>query len=526
MKIVGLIPMSAKPYHIGHDALIRIASAECDTVFVFVSIANRENIDGKVMHSIWLEQIAQTLPSNVQVSYEGNPIRNVYKHIENVADDTKYVIYSDTNDANKNFPISSLQKYAKDLFEKGLVTTRGIDRSQTIDISGTQMRGYITIGDKLSFLLHIPKGIDGEVMYKKLTEKRINEDYGGYGGDYAGLGLDTAMGGMSPFGAHFASGNQLYNAFVKPFVDVVQTAAGKTKEITRSSLTLLATVFESVKTTLVPALKANYEKIFEQEKKDLEKIRSEYQSVYNSTWEAFADPDVMIPAFMMRPDLFVTAKFIRESPKVAKNLLNILTGGKIERLFKPKEKEKRKYTTKLDKFANWLQQDSRGSNNDPWGAEPGMSFEGLVREDKETKQKKEELLKQKLLKLVHNKDVIELIRQNPEVERMMNDSKEIVGNTLNTIIRQAEVLAHAHSLKEIETKLDIKIPELAKLNKIPQDKRQEAEKQLLDSVRSGMIEVYVTQLQSYINHATKLGISEEHPFIKAYKNAITKIKSL
>ena len=40
MKI-GLIPGSFKPYHAGHDALVRIAAGENDTVLVFSSTADR-----------------------------------------------------------------------------------------------------------------------------------------------------------------------------------------------------------------------------------------------------------------------------------------------------------------------------------------------------------------------------------------------------------------------------------------------------------------------------------------------------
>ena len=55
--------------------------------------------------------------------------------------------------------------------------------------------------------------------------RALHEDEGGGGFDYAG-----GMGEM-PYGMHFGSPGQLYNTFVKPFVDVGKTAAGKTAEL-------------------------------------------------------------------------------------------------------------------------------------------------------------------------------------------------------------------------------------------------------------------------------------------------------
>ena len=42
MKTIGLVPMSAKPYHTGHDGLVRIAASENDEVLLFVSISDRK----------------------------------------------------------------------------------------------------------------------------------------------------------------------------------------------------------------------------------------------------------------------------------------------------------------------------------------------------------------------------------------------------------------------------------------------------------------------------------------------------
>ena len=55
---VGLVPMSAKPFHEGHMSLIRKASDECKSVIVFVSTSDRKRkgeitIFGEDMKYIW-----------------------------------------------------------------------------------------------------------------------------------------------------------------------------------------------------------------------------------------------------------------------------------------------------------------------------------------------------------------------------------------------------------------------------------------------------------------------------------------
>ena len=57
-KTIAIVPVSAKPYHAGHDGLVRIASKENDEVHLLVSITDRSRpgemkIDGGTMFGIW-----------------------------------------------------------------------------------------------------------------------------------------------------------------------------------------------------------------------------------------------------------------------------------------------------------------------------------------------------------------------------------------------------------------------------------------------------------------------------------------
>ena len=68
MRCIALIAMSAKPYHAGHDCLIRLAATECDSVFLYVSTSDRARtgevpVLGRDMELLWREVIAPTLPT-------------------------------------------------------------------------------------------------------------------------------------------------------------------------------------------------------------------------------------------------------------------------------------------------------------------------------------------------------------------------------------------------------------------------------------------------------------------------------
>lgn len=110
MRSIGLVPMAAKPYHAGHDGLVRIASEENDEVLLFVSTSDRTRkgempIYGADMKRIWDDYIEPTLPDNVEVVYGGVPVQQVYAEIEaaeSTGDPTvTYKIYSDDEDILK-----------------------------------------------------------------------------------------------------------------------------------------------------------------------------------------------------------------------------------------------------------------------------------------------------------------------------------------------------------------------------------------------------------------------------------------
>lgn len=137
----------------------------------------------------------------------------------------------------------------------------------------------------------------------------------------------------------YGSNTDLYNTFVKPFTDVGKTAVGKAKEVTRKVRSGIEVGVKAALQTVIPGLSFNFNKIFDKEKEDIEKIRSEYQDVYDSTKQALSGGDAQLLAFMASPQLFMGGKLGAASPAIVKNTADVLTGGATTAIYdKVKEK--------------------------------------------------------------------------------------------------------------------------------------------------------------------------------------------
>lgn len=211
---IGLVPMSAKPYHLGHHMLVQLAALgdasdaaieeapENDEVFVLVSYTSRGTkpgikksggkerpipgetpIFGEDMKYIWETLLIPNLefPSNVTVLTPADgilpsPITSVHKVLEalHVAreagapsvtlpyigatvnpEETVITVYSDIDDIDQNYPESLMNKLYPGSFGTAIMKF-GVPRSSTVEISGTKMRKMLCNGDKEGFLPMLP----------------------------------------------------------------------------------------------------------------------------------------------------------------------------------------------------------------------------------------------------------------------------------------------------------------------------------------------------------------------------------
>jgi len=335
-----------------------------------------------------------------------------------------------------------------------------------------------------------------KLLLREYVQELLKED------DYGGLGLSDAM--VGPYGMHYGSGEDLYKVFIKPFADVVGVAAGKTKELSEKGQTLVKVAFEAVATTLVPILRDSYQEIFAEEKEKIDKIRGEYAEVYQATWDAFKENDILVAAFMYRPDLFLNVQFARKAPAAAAKLLSVVTGGALD-----------KY---LDKFKV---SGGGGDGGKKHGGEgPGVPLESVMREDGSDQQASG------LEKLVGHKKVRAFLAKAPMVQRMEREGQAMVHETLKKVFEQAQGVLTAKSLEDLQKKTGKKFDGMDKLAQVPQQERQKAEQTLLAGMKKSMKEFYVKQLEGQVKAAVEAGVPKDHPYINDYAKVISKIKAL
>lgn len=167
-KSTALIPIAGKPLHIGHWKLIEKAANENDNVIVYTSSSDRRRakefpIYGADLITIWTDIFIPVLPKNVKVKFVDSPARSAVHELEwfeqQLTQDNVNVpninLYSDIEDIDKNFKDEDLQEYPA-LMRAGKIKKVGVERTSTVNISGTAMREFLQNNDKESFMKYLP----------------------------------------------------------------------------------------------------------------------------------------------------------------------------------------------------------------------------------------------------------------------------------------------------------------------------------------------------------------------------------
>ena len=177
---IGLVPMSAKPYHKGHHQLVQRAASQNQKVYLYVSTSDRVKknefpIYGKDMEFIWQNYLEDILPKNVNVIYGGSPVGKVYTQIReanNHKNKITYSIYSDAKDIEINYPEKNRIKYFGDLYHKGKIKFVGLTRGKdSVDVSGTQMRRLLSENDFNTFSKYLPDQVNAKNVWNRLKNE-------------------------------------------------------------------------------------------------------------------------------------------------------------------------------------------------------------------------------------------------------------------------------------------------------------------------------------------------------------------
>lgn len=367
---------------------------------------------------------------------------------------------------------------------------------------------------------------------KKLLKRYIREvlkEEGDHAGFTAGDIMAAGM-AMNPYGMHYGSSEDLYKIFIKPFTDIFHTAAGKTKEISVRTQTLAKTVIESIASVFIPRFENKYKKIFEKEKKQLDKVKSQYSDIYKANWDAFRDNDALCAAFMYSPAMLLTATFVRKSPRAAGQLISVLSGGTLDPWLE-------RISNKMGGF-DWWGKDERPKtgldvpnkafkHGDNWhntGAGYGYGGYGESRIYEKSDKKGDHKID--IVSLLSSDKVKQKLQQSDVVQSLERQGKAIIRATLEQVFKQAQAALSAKTLQDIQTKTGVNIPELANMSQLKPEEKQKAEQAILASARKGIKELFVKNLTGQVKVALEAGIDENSEYIQDYKRVIAKIQAL
>lgn len=314
------------------------------------------------------------------------------------------------------------------------------------------------------------------------------------GGDVAADLMSGATDAM-PYGMTYGSGSDLYKVFVEPFVDVFKVASGKTKELSIKAQTLGKTAFKAVMASVIPGIADDYERIFAQERKRLEKIRREHQDAYDRVWKAFAHDDVKVLAFFCDP-LAAGAMLAyfggKGAVKTALDAVNSLSGGALDHLL--------------------VRGKGQGVKADIAQGVGGDVDEGVIREA---------LDKKALGKAV------KAALETDDAQSLVKAARATVRSTLQAVQSKAKSIASAKTLQDVQ-KAGIDVPEAAMkaFASLPDDERGSLEARMLSGMKRSAIEFYVKNLEGQVKHAVEAGVPKQSAYVKEYEGAINAIRGM
>lgn len=127
--VIGIVPMAAKPVHLGHWSIIEKASEECNIVYLVVSAKSRTSgestITGEQMGNVWMKALKNYLPQNVVLSFSESPISSTTGVISKFVKDPSFTfnVYAGKPDAGRGEDVKLIAK-AKEAASKDSAADR------------------------------------------------------------------------------------------------------------------------------------------------------------------------------------------------------------------------------------------------------------------------------------------------------------------------------------------------------------------------------------------------------------------
>ena len=303
------------------------------------------------------------------------------------------------------------------------------------------------------------------IPMREYIRQILREDDAG-GNTAMGPGGDWVPGMIGPYGMTFGSGKDLLNTFVTPFTDAFKTSLSKTKELSRKTGTLIWNSLQTILSSFIPIYGYRYQKIFENEKADIEKIRSQNREVISRIDDSFKG-DAAVLFFMSNPGLSIAGLAAKKSPSVAKEIASIMTGGTSDEL--------------LAKYFD-------------------VKSEGLIREEQQL-----------------DANFVAEFNKNPKVSSMMKTAQNAYKRSLNAVYEQAKKVSAIQSLDQLQKdagkNINIKSGD------------EQSQNIILRESKKAILEFLMKSLEGQIEPISK-GIGKDSQLVKDYEKTILSIKNL
>jgi hypothetical protein len=168
---IGIFVVAGKPVHAGHWSMIQLASQECDEALIITSTSGRDELPPGVMIDAWkavLEpQFHRDYPNATLIITPESPLQLAVDKMRQLKDVvSKFVFYSDDEDARGKYAVEKMSDYIRDPVAFSKFQQRPVARSETVQISGTRMRQFLAADDKQSFDSYVPQTLSQELKDK------------------------------------------------------------------------------------------------------------------------------------------------------------------------------------------------------------------------------------------------------------------------------------------------------------------------------------------------------------------------
>lgn len=377
---------------------------------------------------------------------------------------------------------------------------------------------------------------DVQGVLKEYVHLVLTED-AGMSADATAAGItaadvaDASRGGGG--GAHGGTGGPkgLYDTFISPFLDVPKTALGKGQEVIRKSLTPVNVAIHTILTSIIPGLSHSYRATFDEEERDIQKIRSKYKDVYARTDKALSSNDAAFFAFLSSPAKAMSGYALTKSPEAVMGTLSALTGGYSDKIIRGELTKK--FPDMGGAIDRYLERALRESSMSSRGLLP------LLTEDEDDKQDEEigKFLKELLGDEKFMEKMLTTGEAKSKIQNIQKDVEEIYRGTLEEIKNKADAALSAANFddlkkalgdefKEVEESLKKEIESSKEEGKDPKEVLEFAKKEVLTKTKKALKNMYIHSLEKRIEQIEDLGVPKESQYLIDYKRLVKYISSL